>query len=1161
MSTNTPLQDVSDRKENWLASFCIDNSTAILVMTFLFVILGIVTYIGIPKEAQPDITIPNIIVITTYPGVSPEDMESLVTRKLEDNLTEIANIKKMQSTTLEGYSSINVEFNTGIDMDEALQKVREKVDLAKPDLPPAANDPIVQEINLSEFPIMQVNLSGQYSLERLKKVAEDLQDRLETIPQVLEVTLAGGLEREVKIDVDLQKLKYYGISFNDVIEAIGSENITIPGGTIDVGSKKYLVRVPGEYKNPSKLEELVVKSPNGIPVYLRDVARVDFGYKERSSYARLDGSPVITLSVKKRTGQNMIETADNVRRLIAEETPRFPPTTVVKITSDGSKDVRSMVANLENNIISGLILVVGVLLFFMGTRNSFFVGVSIPMSMFISFIIMDALGMTMNMIVLFSLILALGMLVDNAIVVVENIYRYVEEGYDNITAAKKGTGEVAIPIISGTLTTLGAFFPMLFWDGIIGEFMGFLPKTLIITLSASLFVGLVINPVLCALYMKLETAEDKGPGITRKGKIVVLSVVGFFGLLAFLSNPVTVGMLYLTMVLLVISDKWFLNPVGKWWQAKGLPWVIDKYEVTLDWALAHRGATIGLTIMVFFVSFVVFGKFNVGTSFFPETIPPPQVYVQVEAPVGTNVDFTDGVIREIEKRLQTVYGREDVETVVANSGARISGDGMSGGGNPTNMGTVAVNFVDYQARQNDVFKILENMTTVMPQGVAGAEVKVEKPQNGPPTGKPINLEISGPEIPQLVALSERVMRTLENDSVYAKLEGLGTDLPDSRPELNISIDRERAKLYGLNTQKIGNTIRSAINGIEASKYRDGEDEYDITVRLRKEDRSNLEALGDLTVLHEGTQIPLSAVATWEVKDGFGGINRKNGKRVITVSADVRSPHNANAVLAEVQQVLSPITSAVPAGYAMKYTGASEEQDASFAFLIKAFMMAIFIITFILVAQFNSLIKPAIVMTSVIMSISGVLYGLVIFKMPFIIIMTMIGIISLAGVVVNNAIVLIDYVDLLRSRDNMPLREALKEAGATRFRPVILTAVTTVLGLVPLAIGFNLDFIVLVSDPVEFFRNFSLYVYSGGEQAEWWGSMSISVIVGLTFATGLTLIVVPVLYSITDSVTRWGRRFFKGIPDEEPAVNVDALFQNGNGKHNGSIAKQEAGSSV
>lgn len=1137
------LTDVSDRKENAIASFSINNSTAVLVMMFMIVVLGLSTYLSIPKEAEPDITIPNIIVITTYPGVSPEDMESLVTRKIEENLTEIANIKKLTSQTLEGYSSINVEFNTGIDMDEALQKVREKVDLAKPDLPPAANDPIIQEINLSEFPIMQINLSGQYSLERLKKVAEDLQDRLETIPSVLEVTLAGGLEREVKIDVDLNKLKYYGISFNDVFEAIGNENLTIPGGTIDVGSKKYLVRVPGEFKDPVKLEEIVVKTQNETPVYIRDVARVDFGYKDRSTYARLDGSSVITLSVKKRTGQNMIETADRVKALLADESTRFPPTTVYKITSDKSKDVVSMVANLENNIISGLILVVGVLLFFMGTRNAFFVGVSIPLSMFLSFIIMDAIGLTMNMIVLFSLILALGMLVDNAIVVVENIYRYLEEGYDSVTAAKKGTGEVAIPIISGTLTTLGAFFPMLAWTGIIGEFMGYLPKTLIITLSASLFVGLIINPVLCALYMRLDS-DTKKPSLSRKGKIVVYGLITLLAAAAFLSNPVTVGMLYVLLAVLVLSDKIFLNPVGTWWQQRGLPEIIGVYSRILGWALDHRITVLVLTTVTFLISFVVFRLFSAGTSFFPETIPPTAVYVQVEAPVGTNVEYTDNLTREIEKRVETMTGREDVESVVANSGTRISGDG-GGGGNTTNMATVAVNFVDFQQRSGDVFAILANMTESIPQGLAGAQISVEKPANGPPTGKAINLEITGPEIPELVELSETVIKTLENDPVFAKLEGLGSDLPDSRPELTIKIDRERAKLYGLNTQKIGNTIRSAINGIEASKFRDGENEYDITVRLRKEDRSNLDAMGDLTVFHEGTQIPLSAVASWSINDGFGGINRIDGKRVITVSADVKPQYNQNAVLAEVQSVLEPVLAKTPSGYVTKWTGASEEQDASFAFLIKAFLLAIFIIAFILVAQFNSLIKPAIVMTSVIMSLAGVFYGLVIFQMPFIIIMTMLGIISLAGVVVNNAIVLIDYVDLLRERDNTPLKQALMLAGQTRFRPVILTAVTTVLGLVPLAIGFNFDFIVFTTNPVEFFTNINNYVYYGGEQAEWWGSMSISVIVGLTFATLLTLIVVPVLMSVVDSIQRKSRTFFRGPEAQTEEASFSAL-QNGNG---------------
>src|SRR5690625_3930154 len=577
--------DTRDQKEFGLSSFSIDNRISVLVLVLLVAIMGIQSYVSIPKEASPDITIPNVMVITTYPGVSPEDMESLVTRKLEDELSGISDVKQMGSTSAEGYSNINLEFNADVDINDALQQVREKVDLAKPELPSEAEDPIIQEINLSEFPIMQVNLSGQYGLVELKEIAEDLQDQIETIPSVLEVNLAGGLEREVKVDVNLPKLKYYGLTFSDIVAAIQEENVTVPGGNIDVGIKKFLLRVPGEFQSVEPIEDIVIDAPGEQPVYLRDIANVSFGFKERETYAELNNDAVMSLSIVKRSGENILETSSDVKGLLEEAMPTLPPTTHYEITSDQSDYINSMVSSLENNIISGLILVVGILLFFLGVRNASFVGIAIPMSILLSFIVISAAGMTMNMIVLFSLNLALGMLVDNAIVVVENIYRYLEAGYDNFPAAKKGTGEVAVPIISGTLTTLAAFFPLLFWPGITGEFMGFLPRTLIITLSSSLFVALIINPVLCALFMNLENAGDSDrPKMTVKGKLFMAGAVSLVLVIGLLSNFVTWTMIIVSFALLYLLNRFVLNPLGDWWQRDGIEYVIEKYEQSLRWS-------------------------------------------------------------------------------------------------------------------------------------------------------------------------------------------------------------------------------------------------------------------------------------------------------------------------------------------------------------------------------------------------------------------------------------------------------------------------------------------------------------------------------------------------------------------------------------------------
>ncbi|PWN07712.1 efflux RND transporter permease subunit [Rhodohalobacter mucosus] len=1151
---NSPVkksdESIGERKEFRLTSFSIDNRISVLVLIFLIAVMGIQSYMTIPKEAQPDITIPNVIVITTYPGVSPVDMEALITRKLEEELSGISDIKQMTSTTAEGYSSINVEFNTDVNIDEALQKVREKVDLAKPELPAEAEDPMIEEINVSEFPIMQVNVSGTYGLEELKVVAEDLQERLETIPQVLEVDLAGGLEKEVQVDVDLQMMKYYGVSFGDIIVAIQNENVTIPAGTVDVGNRKFLMRVPGEYDDPGPIEDIIIDAPNDRPIYIRDVATVTFGEKERESYAYLDSAPVITLSVKKRTGTNIIETSQAVQQIIARERPSMPPSTEIRVTSDMSEDIEMMVSSLENNIISGLLLVIGVLFFFLGVRNASFVGISIPLSMFMSFVILQFAGITMNMIVLFSLILALGMLVDNAIVVVENIFRYLEEGFGNFEAAKKGTGEVAMPIIAGTTTTLAAFLPIAFWPGIVGDFMSYLPITLIITLSSSLFVGLVINPVLCAVFMKLETTDTgTKAALTSSGKKVLYSVGLVLLILLSLGNPVFWIMFAVISILLVISYRLLLKPVSIWWQKEGLNQVLTRYKSTLKWSLKHRFTVLGLTLLLLISSVVVFALYNHGIEFFPEDIPPSRVYAQIETPPGTNVEFTRQIAEELERRARSIDNFGDVETMVTTAGAPISSGMDFGGGNTTNRGTIVLNFVDYNQREGSTFESIEELREILPVDLAGAEITVERQQDGPPTGKPINLEIVGQDLEGLQGISEEILRILENDPIYGKLDGLETDLPEARPEMRITVDREMASIFGVNTNDVGNTIRQAINGVEASQYRDGNDEYDITVRLAEEYRQDLSTLNDLTVMgEEGRQIPLSEIAQWTVDEGFGGIKRIDQDRVVTVMADVRSNFNSNAVLQEAQQLLEPYLQELPSNIQTRWTGQQQEQNEAQDFLTTAFMIALGLMAFILISQFNSISKPFIVMTSVIMSIAGVLYGLLIFQMPFGIIMTGIGVISLAGVVVNNAIVMIDYIDILRARDKMKLYDALVQGGMVRFRPVVLTAITTTLGLIPLAIGFNLDFITLANDPVEFYTNLGEYLYWGGEQAAWWSPMAIAVICGLLFATFLTLIVVPVLYYMIEEARRGTNRFMFGTVN--PAIIIDQsemIHQNGEKK--------------
>ncbi|MEM7415583.1 MAG: efflux RND transporter permease subunit [Gemmatimonadota bacterium] len=1119
---------VDQFKEFGATSFAVEHRTSIVMLLLIIGLMGIFSYRTTPKESFPELPVSIIAINTVYPGVSPADVESQITRVIEEDLSTISDIKELTSTSVEGYSSVVAEFETSINIDEALQQVREKVDLAKPDLPDDAEEPSIIEFNFSEIPVLQVNLSAEYGLVRLKEIAEDLQDQLETLPQVLRADLRGGLEREVKVDVDLSRMNYYGLALQDVIDAIRSENVNIPGGAIDVGDTKYLVRVDGEFDDPSLIEDLVVTTQDSRPIYVRDIATVDFGFAERENFARFNDRAVVTLDVIKRSGENIIETSAAIRAEVDAMVPTLPPSTSVEVTSDQSEQIEEMVSSLENNIISGLLLIIAVLFFFLGAGTSVFVAISIPSSMFLSFMVLKFMGLSMNMIVLFSLILALGMLVDNAIVVVENIYRYLEEGWDRKTAAKKATGEVALPIIAATATTLAAFAPLLFWPGEVGEFMGFMPKTLMVTLSSSLFVALVIIPTLCSMFMRLDgtPAPEKTPAM----RWTLMAAVAFFLLITAAVNPLTAGLFVATALVVWALHRFVLSHAGAWFQGSFLPSVMDRYERSLRWSLANRAKLILATVVGFIGTFVVYiaTPLGEGLEYFPEDMPPLQLIVDIETPVGTRAEVTDEIVQQVENDLRAIAGREDWESVVAVAGGGGGGGNPMGGGpSGPEGGRVTLSLVDFQERNRDAFDVLADMQAAVGAQIAGATIKADKVEDGPPQGMPVSIELVGEDPEELQRISNEIMRLLQESPVYPKMVGLDSDMDAARPELSVRVNRETAALYDLNSQQIGMAIRGAINGIEAAKYRTGNDEYDIIVRLAPEYRDELEGLRELTVMTEGIQVPLVAVADWGVEEGPGTIRRKDQTRMATITSDVAAGYANNAVLAEVQATLGDFAETLPPGYTMRYSGQSQDQDEATEFLSGAFLTALLLIGFILISQFNSVVKPVIILTSVIMSTAGVLIGLMIFNMPFGIINTGVGIISLAGIVVNNAIILIDYIDILRDRDGMNRREALVQGGKTRLRPVVLTALTTALGMVPLAIGLNFDF-------------FGLYgalnpeLYWGGQQAAWWGPMAVAIIAGILFATFLTLVLVPVMYSLVDDFTEFFRKYYVKETDEDNA---------------------------
>ena len=1057
------LTDASIRKYPMIFAF--------MVITTL---VGLDSYLSLPRESSPDIKIPFVMVVAPYAGAGPEDIENLVTRKLERELKGMADLKEMTSTSNEGISNILLEFNPKVEMSDALQKVRDRVDLAKPELPEdPREDLLVMEISSDDWPIVQINLTGEYDPILLKKAGEDLQDRLEEVRGVLDVDLTGGVDREVLVEVDPDRLQYYNLSLQDVQDAIFLQNTTIPGGELSLGLYKYQVSVPGEIEKPEEILGFVLNPGAPTPVYVRDVASVRFGIKEPETISRVNGRPAVILSVKKRSGENIIEIVDQVKEVLAEMAPTLPPGTEISIVGDQSQDIRRMVNELENNIISGLILVVVILLLFLGLTNSFFVGVAIPFSMLIAFILLRALDITLNMVVLFSLILALGMLVDNAIVIVENIYRHRGQGESAVDAARHGAAEVSGAVIASTLTTLCAFGPMIFWPGIMGEFMKYLPITVSLTLAASLLVALVFNPVLCARFMRL-------PRSARRGAADAPDAPGA-------STEEARG----------IGDR--LIAFG-----------LRTYEPTLRWALRHKFLTqFGMLVALIGVG-ALFAVFNAGVELFPD-VEPRIAYVAIDAPSGTRIDVSDAYTRSVEQEVAQV---PELVAYTAQVGAT-NGDGFSGAAQaPANKSLVTMEFIDQDERQYSSRNSLEKLRERL-AAFTGARLTIDKQEEGPPTGKPVNIEISGDDFETLGTLALQIEERIRS------IPGL-VDIKDSfdrgLPKIEIKPDVDKAGRLGLRTLDIAGTVRTALHGAETTKFRLGEDEYDIRVRYRESRRRNVEDLENLPLFHEGKQIPLSAFADAHFTTGLAAITRIDARRVVTVSADAAAGFNGNALLAQVQQQLHDFH--LPSGYTLNYTGESEDQAEASEFLSQAFVLAVMLILVVLIGQFGTVMVPLVIMSSVILSLIGVFIGLMVTRTPFGIIMTGVGVISLAGIVVNNAIVLLDYVLQLRRR-GLPKLEAIVTAGKTRFRPVMLTAITTVMGLIPLTTGFSIDFIRL------FQGDFAHVVIIGGQSSQWWGPMGVAVIWGLAVATFLTLVIVPVMYASIDPINRLFYRLLIG----------------------------------
>jgi multidrug efflux pump subunit AcrB len=1106
-------------KEFKPSSWAIDNKISIYILTIFIAIAGIMSYNKLPKENFPDIVVPTIYVNTVYVGNSPTNIENLVTKPIEKQLKSISGVKKLNSTSLQDVSVILVEFNTNVDVAIAKQKVKDAVDKAATDLPKdLTRQPNVLEVAFSDLPIMYVNIAGNMDLNKLKKYGDDLKDKIEGMKQISKVVMVGDLEREIQINVDMYKLQAANFALSDIQRAVQYENMNISGGLVPMDGMKRNLSVKAEFKSVEEIKNLVITSGSGAKMYLKDIAEVVDGNKEQESYARLEGKNVITLNIIKRSGENLIEASDKINEIIADmKVKDFPKDLKVTVTGDQSEKSRSTLHDLINTIIIGFILVTFILMFFMGVTNAIFVAASVPLSMFIAFLFMPSIGFTLNMIVLFAFLLALGIVVDDAIVVIENTHRLFDNGKRNIkVAAKMAAGEVFLPVLSGTLTTLAPFIPLAFWTGIIGKFMFFLPITLIITLLASLLVAYIINPVFAVDFMKTHEEEKAKYGkLTKLAKIQLLLYV-VASVIAHLMGHSSFGNLVLFFAFFMLLHRFWLHKVIEKFQTKIWPAFQDRYTKLLFRFLNRPWMALASTLVLFVFAIVFFAVRSPKVVFFPQG-DPNFVYVYVKLPVGTDPAKTNKVMMQVEQKVNSVLGDSNkiVKSVITNVTKGTTDPQDQDQSDYPNKGKIAISFVDFSERHGASTGEILTSLQKLDWNIPGAEINVNKEQAGPPVSKPINIEVKGDDFDELVYNATQLKRYLDEQKITG-VENLKSDFESNKPEIVFNIDRERANREGISTGSIGMEIRNAVFGAEVSKFRDDNDEYPIQLRYMYDQRNNIEALRNLKITFRDMNmggilrsVPLSAFASVEYSNTYGGIKRKMQKRVITLGSNVTAGNNENEVAAAVEKAMKGYVA--KGNVEIKMTGQQEEQAETGAFLGNAMLLSLGLILLILVTQFNSIGKPFIILTEIFFSIIGVLIGTALFKMDMSIVMTGVGVIALAGIVVRNGILLVEFAEMERA-DGKSLWDATVNAGRTRMTPVILTATAAILGLIPLAVGLNIDFETLLSHG-------NPHIYFGGDNVVFWGPLSWTMIFGLSFATFLTLLLVPPMYLIAERLKR------------------------------------------
>ncbi|HLP06239.1 MAG TPA: efflux RND transporter permease subunit [Paludibacter sp.] len=1101
-------------REFFATNWAIENRTSVYVLALLITVLGLMNYYFIPKEQFPQVVIPYIVVNTAYPGTSPEDIENLVTRPIEKQLKSIADVKKITSNSVPDFSSIVVEFDPDLSIETAKQRVRDAVDKSKPDLPTdLPNQPDIMDIDLSEFPVMYLNISGNYDLDRLKHYAEIAQDKIEALKEITRVDIVGALDREIQVNADIFKMQAARVTFRDIENAVSLENMTISGGTLTNNGIRNAVRIKGQFADVEALRKIVVHSSGGAFVNLTDIAEIEDSHEEQESYARLDGKNVITLNVVKKSGANLLDASDQIKEIVDKQLVghELPKDMKITITGDQSRFTRNTLEELNNTIIIGFILVTIVLMFFMGLTNAFFVGLSVPLSIFVAYLVLPGLGYTMNMIVMFAFIFALGIVVDDAIVVIENTHRLHRLYPDINIAAKRAAGEVFRPILSGTLTTLAPFFPLAFWPGIVGQFMHYLPVTLIITLFASLFVAYVFNPVFAVSFMTHEYETKTETSFWEKYRKPIVIMLSFAALFYLVRSYGLANLLFFGVPMLVFYH-FVLKKATKAFQGRVWPYFMAVYERQLSYILIGKRPAWILAGMValFFVTVLVTGLVKPTVLFFPNN-DPNNIFVYIKMPGGTHQRVTDSITSIAEKRVYSALGKNnpDVESIISNVTIGAEEDGSASTGNPFNKGKVSINFVEHKLRKTGItttqyLEIIRKEVAHIP----GAEITVDKNRMGPPTGKPVNIEITSENLENLVADAFAFRKYLDSLNIPG-IEELKIDFEVNSPEIIVQIDRDRAQRLGLSIGQIGGEIRTALYGKEISKLKQDEDEYPIMLRYTKETRENINALVNLPVTYRDMNsgqlrsIPLSTVATTQYNSSYAGIKRLNQKRIITVYSNVLSGYSPNDIVPVITREARKFN--VHEGTVIKLTGEQEDQAETSLFLLQAMVIALGVIFFILITQFASVSKSLIILSEVVFSIIGVLLGVMVFGMDLVIMMTGLGIVALGGIVVRNGILIVEFIDV-KKKEGMPTRKAIVAGGKTRITPVILTATATMLGLVPLAVGMNINFRTM-------FTQLNPQIYFGGDNVAFWGPLAWSIIFGLSFATFLTLMFVPALYEL------------------------------------------------